>query len=319
MKTMLRTPAGPEGDMGGGSDNTGTGLMDSWGSGDGPLHPTGQPTPQAPAPRQVTPPVRPKQTVIADNTDGNAAAPTRQTEGDAPAAPSAPPAAPSTLSDAELARIAAATAGAVRQIVPQPAAPAAPAAMSDAEFAARYKTPVVDAAFMQQLMDTDPAKGAAVLNGVLKQTYTSALLMANDLFQAEMSKMRGEIQPHVDSFKTFQAQQQKVALENEFYSLHPDLVNERDLVNEVIDSLQAKVARKELNFASKTDAFKAVADNVKRLLARMGATGTPDGGQQSPPTPQPRRPAVATAQGRSGTGQPQNLTPMDKVMASWDQ
>lgn len=313
---MLCSPAGPEGDMGGGSDNTSAGLMDSWGDGQGA--PQSAP-PQTPPPRQVTPPVRARTNVIADNTDANAGhnAPANDPAQQPPATTQQPVPPAHQLSEADLTRIAATAAGAARAAVQPAHQPQQPATMSDAEFASRYKTPTVDAAFMQQLMDTDPAKGAAVMNGVLKQTYTSALLMANDLFQAELAKMRGEFQPHVESFRSFQASQQKTALENEFYSLHPDLATERDLVNEVIDSFQAKVARKEISFADKTSAFKAVADASKKLLARMSASSD---GQQSPPAqPAQRRPAAATSQGRSGSGQPQNLSPMDKVMASWDQ
>jgi hypothetical protein len=147
--------------------------------------------------------------------------------------------------------------------------------------------------------------------------------MANDLHTAEIAKVRGELTPHVQAFQTFQQQQQKVALENEFYSLHADLANERELVNETIDAFQAKRARGELPPLTKEQAFKAVADNVRKLVARMGgANPNANAGQptQSPTTPPPvqRRPAVLTQQGRGSSGQPQNATAMDKVMDSWN-
>lgn len=315
MHTRLRSPAGPEGDTGSGPDNTG-GLMDTWSDAQG----QNQPAQGTPTPQQVTPPVRPqRQPVISDNPPAQQQIDTQQQA--APAQQQA--AAPShQLSEADLTRIATVAAGAVRQSQPQQQQPQQPA-MTDEQFAARYRTPQANAATMQAILDPDPVKGAIALNALLKQTYTSALLMANDLHQAELSKVRGEFAPHVEQFNSFRAQQQKLALENEFYAANTDLANERDLVNETIDAFQAKASRGEVAFADKTQAFKAVADNVRKILARMGpasaSTGQQTPSQQQSPPPQQRTMAAATSQGRSGSGQAQSGSPMDKMMTSWDQ
>lgn len=308
MKTFLRSPAGPEGDTGSGPDNLNSGLMDAWGDGNS------QPA-QQPVQRQVTPPQRPQQQVVSDSQ------PAQQQQQEPQQQVQQTPAAAPSLSDADLTRIAAVAAGAVRQSQPQQA-PAQESPMTDEQFAARYRTPKVDAAVMQAILDTDPVKGAAALSALLKQTYTSALLMSNDLHQAEIAKVRGEFEPHISTFRAYQQQQQKVALENEFYSLHQDLANERELVNETIDAFQAKASRGEVRFTDKSQAFKAVADSVRKILSRMGATPA-NGGQQTPnheasSSSGPRKMAAATSQGRSATGQFVAGTSMEKMMDSWD-
>jgi len=328
----LRDAASDNSSEGSGPDNTAPGLMDSWGNGEGVMPqgaPPAQQQQQAPQPRQVTPPRRPAQQVIQDNTDANQIVPqqTQQTQnqqqptsnGNAPAAPAVP-----MLSEADLTRIATVAAGAARGAIPQQQQQRAPEpAMTDEQFNARYRVPIVTAQTMQAINDPDPAKGAAALNALLKQTYTSSLLMSNDLHQAEIARVRNEMTPHVQAFQTFQQNQQKVELENQFYSLHPDLVAEKELVNETIDAFQAKRARGELPPLTRDQAFKAVADNVRKLVARMGGALPADAGQPSPaqhvPTaPVQRRPAAATQQGRGSSGQFAQPTGMDKVMASWD-
>ena len=327
--TRLRSPA-DDSSEGSGPDNTSGALMDSWGSGEGvmPQGAPSAPTPQRqappPPPRQVTPPQRPAQRVIQDDTDANQAQPNpqqAQVQPD-PFQQQVQPSAPPSLSEADLTRIATVAAGAARQAMPQQQVQQAPQpAMTDEQFNTRYRVPVVTAQTMQAINDPDPVKGAAALNALLKQTYTSSLLMANDLHSAEIARVRGEMTPHVQAFQTFQQTQQKVALENEFYGLHADLNNERELVNETIDAFQTKRARGELPPMSKEQAFKAVADNVRKIVARMGGT-LPNGGQpsQAPQhqAPVQRRPAVLTQQGRGSSGQPQQGTAMDKVMDSWN-
>lgn len=314
MHTKLRTPVGPEGDQGSGPDNTGN-LMDNWSDSQGQNQPG-----QQPAPVQVTPPLRPqRQAPISDNPPAQQTQETQQAQQQAPAQQQQ---ATPSLSEADLTRIATVAAGAVRQSQPQQQRVEQPP-MSDEQFAARYRTPQANAATMRAILDPDPVKGAVALNALLKQTYTSALLMANDLHQAEMTKVRGEFAPHIDTFRAFQVEQQKQRLENEFYSLNPDLANEKILVEETRDSFEARVNRGEVHFTDKTQAFKAVADNVRKILARMGPAQTNGGqqtqSQQTSPSPAQRTMASATSQGRSGSGQPPNGSSMDKMMTSWDQ
>lgn len=339
MKTryILRSPAGDVAGEGSGPDNVGTSLMEGWGNGDGlgagaPSAPAVGSTPP-PAPRQVTPPIRPQQNVISDNTPANQVQPNpyQQNVQPDPNAAQIQNAAPAGLSEADLTRIATTAAMAARGAVQpqsgqQQQQVTQPAAMTDEQFAARYRTPQVNAQVMQAIHDPDPAKGAAALQQVLKQTYTSALLMANDLHQAELAKVRGEFQPHIETFQQQQRVQAEQRLETEFYTTNPDLVNERDLVKEVTDALQAKVARGEIRFSTKEQAFKAAADSVKKLLARMGGTSS-SAGQQTPPNqeqptasvPTQRRMSSATAQSRGGTGQQSaSNNPMDRVMDSWN-
>lgn len=331
----LRSPADGSPD-GSGSDNTSSAVMEAWGGGEGVLdNGTGQPSPApaaptpppAPAPRQVTPPPRPARQIIQDNTPAN-----QGVEEPTPAAPVTPtppaqqptPAAPPTagLTEADLARIATVAAGAARQAVPQqqPQQPPAQERMSDAELDARYKRPVVTAETMQAIM-SDPAKGAAVFNQLLRQAETAALMMSYDLHQAELARVRGEVQPHLQAFQTFQAQRSAAEQRARFSSAHPDIASESELIDDVRDALEAKINRGELpKFASEADAFKAVADGVRKIVARMGGT-IPANGGQPPPThtaPTQRRPAVATQQGRGNTGPVQQKSGMESVMDSWN-
>lgn len=330
----LRSPADGTPDGASGPDNTSIALMDTWGAGEGVFTqgtpPATPPAQQAPPSRQVTPPVRPAQRVIQDNTDANGQTPTQQHQvqpdpQQVQVQPSAP--ASATLTEADLTRIATAAAVGARAGAPQQSTQqtVAEPPMTDEQFAARYRTPVVTDATMQALMDADPKKGAAAMNALLKQTYTAALLMSNDLHAAEIAKLRSEVSPHVRAFQTFQQERAGIAQRERFNRAHADIAAEGELVDEVRDSLEAKINRGELpRFTDEASAFKAVADNVRKLVARMGGAGSsPDGGQhppaQSPPAPVQRRPAVLTQQGRGSSGQPQQKTAMDSVMDSWNQ
>lgn len=313
--------------------------MDSWGSGEGvmpqgapPAAPQQRQAPPPPAARQVTPPQRPAQQVIRDDTDANRVVagpvldPQQQVQGTTE--PAVPAAAPTPmLSEADLTRIATVAGAAARGAVPQQQVqqPQQPA-MTDEQFNARYRVPVVTAQTMQAINDPDPVKGAAALNALLKQTYTSSLLMANDLHTAEIARVRAEVSPHVREFQAFQQQRQAQAQHTRFTSAHPDIAQETDLINDVRDTFEARINRGEMQrFPDEPTAFKAVADNVRKLVARMnGANPSVDGGQpsqvsQAPAAPVQRRPAVATQQGRGSSGQPQQgAGALDKMMESWN-
>ncbi len=283
-------------------------LMQGWGGGD--ANPSQEQGTQQAAPNQQT-----------TTQQGSQSGRTVQTQQGQQAQPVQAVTPQTGLSEADLTRIATVAAGASRQAIQQAQPPAQAQTMTDQEFAARYKTPQVSEQTMQAIMDADPKKGAAELNKLLRQTYTSALLMANDLHKAELGGLRNEFTPHITAFQTYKQQVDNQAAEGRFFQSNQDLAQERDLVMEVKDAFLAKVQRGEISFTSEAEAFKAVADNVRKIVNRMGAQSTNGAGQQSQQVqgqPQQRRMATMTSQGRGGTGQSQSGgSPLDKAMDSW--
>jgi hypothetical protein len=193
--------------------------------------------------------------------------------------------------------------------------------MTPQEFNAKYQIRVPTVEDIKLLLQEDPVKAAQALNDLLMANTRTAVLMASDVFQAQLAKARSEYEPHVQSWKTYQAQQREQAAQQSFYTKYPDLANEKELVQEMIDSLKAKVDAKVVSFQSDDQVFEAVAAASRKLLARMntqasaGAAGktaqSNNNGQ-----PPPRQMATASTAGRSGTGQTAAKSDVDEVFGA---
>lgn len=221
-------------------------------------------------------------------------------------------------STAELIRAAVeSTAAAVRQSIPAPAQPP-PRQMSDAEFAAHYGIPQVDAKGLERLFDKDPNAAAAFLNDVLRQTQTATLRMAQDLYKAEMQSRMTTLQPRLSQMEQFIAAENERRAGERFYTSYPNLRGEEPLVKEILDATQAKIQRGELKFSNESEAFKFIADSAAKLTARMApAAGSGSPSQQGRQNPQGRQMATASSAARPGGGNAQPVAEIDKVMASW--
>lgn len=209
-----------------------------------------------------------------------------------------------------------------RQQQQQPAAPAKTPEQERAEFNQRYGIVDYTPEHITQLLGQDPVKAAAVLNAIQTNSLTAALRMANDVIEARLTEMKDQFVPHVESWKQYQAERQAQKNETDFYAAYPDLANEKEMVNEMRDAIVAKVQTGQLQFTSKDQIFKAVADSTRKILSRMNtqSSGGSSGGQTQTPksTTQPsqRQMTVATATGRSGTGQAAAKSDVEEVFGS---
>jgi len=188
--------------------------------------------------------------------------------------------------------------------------------LSPEEFNARYGLVTVTDAHMAQILDQDPKKAAASLNSILQSNLRAAVLMARDLTQAELTKVRGEYEPHVKSWQSFQAEQREIQMQDRFYKAHPDLVNEKELVKEMTDAIRARALTGQIQFKTEAEVFQAVGEASRKLLARMNkqANGSGSGSQQpnqsqhqqqqgQGQSSSSRQMTAASAAGQSGGGQ----------------
>lgn len=197
--------------------------------------------------------------------------------------------------------------------------------ISDEEFNKKFGVQNITEAHIQQILDADPKKAAAALNGMLQGLNRQSLLMAQELFQAELAKQRAEFEPHVKSWTSYQKQQNEARVEQQFYIDHPALADEKDLVSEIRDAMVLKVQQGQLKFATQQEANKAVADAAMKIVSRMqkpqgSANGTSSTGQSSQQTEQRptggRQMSAASSAGRAGTGKAATLTDAEMIFGA---
>lgn len=203
-----------------------------------------------------------------------------------------------------------------------------PKEMTDAEFNAHYGIPTVDGPALERLFDKDAAKGAQVLQEILAANRTASLKMAQDLIQLQVSQHVERFQPRVAAMEKFISEQTERQSSDRFYTAYPDLKPEADMVQEILNAVNARVSSGQLKFTDEKQAFQFVADATNNRIAAMrskyggGATqngGTPSaGGQQTPPAPS-RQMANLTSSARPGGAPSKPSSELDKVMSSWDQ
>ena len=193
------------------------------------------------------------------------------------------------------------------------------AEMTPQQFNEKYGIVQVTPEHIAQLLDADPKKAAAALNNLLINNTRSAVLMAKDIIEAQLKQARAEYEPHVSSWQSYQQRQVEDARQNKFYTKYPQLANEKELVQEMIDSLTAKKQAGQVAFQTEDQVFQAVADASMKLLARMNKQAAP--AQGNPATSQSaqstsRQMASAAAPGRSGTGQATKVSDEESVFGA---
>lgn len=191
------------------------------------------------------------------------------------------------------------------------------------QFNAKYQIEPVTEAHIQAILDSDPKKGAAMLNRLFMRNMGSAVLMARDIVDSQLKTVRAEMEPHVASWTQHQKEQREAKLETTFYTSNADLVNEKPLVKEMQDAIFGRIASGQLKpFNRPEDALKAVADATRAVLARMGRqTGAGGGGtvqQQSQSQGQgqkspTRQMTAASTAGQSGSGQAAGQSDEEKI------
>jgi hypothetical protein len=229
-----------------------------------------------------------------------------------------PPAAPSTTIDPKM--LESIVSAAVRGSQPQTQAVAQPEKqLTDEEFNKKFGVVSVTPEHIAQLLDQDPKKAAVALNNLLQGVARQAVLMNQELTAAEVSRMRGEIDPHIKSWQTYQREVREQQVEAKFFKTYPDLANERDLVMTIKDSLIAKVQAGQLTFASEDEALKAVATATAATLARLNKTAATAGTTQNTQTTGQntgRQMSAASTAGRSGTGQATAKSDVEQIFGN---
>lgn len=191
--------------------------------------------------------------------------------------------------------------------------------LSDAEFAAKYQLPVVDAKFMQILHGSDPAAAASALQNLLYSAVRSGLLMGNDATAKQFQTLRSDYDPHISSWKAEQERRRDEAAFDGFMKSNPDLKGEEALVLEMKDAVLARIQNGSFKPKDQTEAFKAIADSARALVARMNKqTTTTNGVQQSTQQTSTRQMAAASSAGQSGSGQPAKKSDEEQIFgADW--
>jgi hypothetical protein len=202
----------------------------------------------------------------------------------------------------------------------QPQGPAPKADLSPQEFQQKYNVTRANEELVSTILGQDPRKAAAALDQYGQNLVKQAILMTMELNEANLGKFREEVNPHLQSWQTYQRQQEAVAAEGRFFKAAPDLAGEKDLVMELKDAYLAKVQAGQIRFANEQEAFNAVANAARTILKRVNpAWGQgQSGGQQAPTTGQQpgRRMSVASTTGRSGTGQAAAKSDVDMVFGA---
>lgn len=182
--------------------------------------------------------------------------------------------------------------------------------LSTEDFNKKFGIVNVTEAHIAQLLDQDPKKAAFALNQLLQANTAAAVRMAMELNNAELSKVRGEFDPHIKSWQAYQQEQRNTQAENQFFANNADLKDERDLVMTVKDAMIAKVQSGQIKFNTQEEAFQAVATACKQILTRMKGTGAGTAVGTTGATQQvlstggqgTRQMSAASAAGRSGSG-----------------
>lgn len=206
-----------------------------------------------------------------------------------------------------------------RQQANRSAEPARP--LTADEFNAKYKVARAQPELVSTILGGDPVKAAAALNAYGQDLVQQAVLMTLDLAKADVDKVRGEFQPHIQSWQQYQQQVQAQQAESRFFTAHADLATEKDLVLELKDAFIAKVQAGQIRFENEQQAFQTVANAARNILQRIRGTGTngnagtngggtgggtgqtTNGTGQTGGTPPGRQMSAATSAGRTGTGQ----------------
>lgn len=202
----------------------------------------------------------------------------------------------------------------------QPAAQPTQAELSPEEFTRKYNVTRANEDLIATILSADPKKASAALDQYGQNLVKQAILMTMELQDANLSKLRSDVDPHIKSWQSYQQERAAQAAEQRFFTSAPDLSQERDLVMELKDAFIAKVQAGQVRFENEQQAFQAVANAARTILKRVNpqwGQGTPAAGQPAPTTGQPaRRMSVASSTGRSGTNAATAKSDVDLVFGA---
>jgi len=259
----------------------------------------------APTPETGTPP-----NVQDGGTGGSHDTPSGQT------APVTQPAAAPQQSQADIikATVDATTNALMRQQQAQAPAAADAKELSTEEFNRKFGVVQVTPDHITALLDQDPKKGAATLNGLIQNTVRQAVLMALEVADGKISDVSSKFEPHINTWQSYHREVQAKAAEERFFKAHPALASERELVMEMKDAFIAKVQAGQIRFSSEQEAFSAVANAVNSILTKVrgGANGGQAAQTQTGQT-QHRQMSAASSAGRTGTGQAAAKNVVDEI------
>lgn len=192
------------------------------------------------------------------------------------------------------------------------------AKMTPEEFNQKYGIQTITEAHIAAILDQDPKKAAHALNTLLVGAIRSAVLMSQDVVDARLKATKAEYDPVVTSWRKFEAERVEQKAQENFYKLYPDLVEEKELVAEMTNAVKARVDAGAARFTNNEEAFKAVADASRKLLARMNKQAS--GGAQANASTQTqtnqRQMAALSTAGRQGTGQTATKSDVELVFGA---
>lgn len=229
----------------------------------------------------------------------------KQPESKAPEQPAAPAITPEMLSTA--------VAQGVTQATQAPAQPEVDPfdynRWTPEQRAQNFKLPQVSAADLKSILGVEEVSAAqanalqSVINSIVESATRIAVVhntYASNQHKGEFQKFQQDISGKIDPIQAQIAASNQEQLANRFYAAHPDLKKWDAAVKEVY---QAMIARGE-KFPDEQTAFKAVADNVRKIQQAFVAPESPQNGQAPAGSPAPRnvqtKPAQVNMAGNSG-------------------
>jgi hypothetical protein len=141
-----------------------------------------------------------------------------------------------------------------------------------------------------------------ILDGKTRQAVTMSSLVVENL--------KRQIQQELAPLRSFVAAERERQLRDEFFKANDDLKDFTPLVEAVYTQLQ----NNNVNFSSKEEAFKTVAEQARQLLAKLQPG---QGGSVGTATTTPRRMPTVTTGGRGGAGMSgggKQIDPIAKAM-----
>lgn len=153
------------------------------------------------------------------------------------------------------------------------------------------------AALIKKLRSENEEEAVQALNEIVQGTHTQATTLASYMFQMEMEKLQGQLNP----LAQFVAEQRQSQLESEFQSKYPDLKDYRPLLLAVRDQLQREGRR----FPNKEAAFEEIAKQARSMIATLPKAGAEGGGSGAPAasgTPPSHNMSSLTGGGQGGAG-----------------
>jgi len=139
-----------------------------------------------------------------------------------------------------------------------------------------------------------------IVTGAVRQAVTMAMLAQRKL-QTDLEGRLTPLQKYMN-----EANEQK--LRAEFFSKHEDLKD----VETLVEAVYSRLSTSGVQFKTKDEAFKAIADQTRQLLAKLRPVGQGGGGDGGTATKPANKMSTVTTGGRGGAGQSRSAPKIDK-------